>query len=229
MPTVTLPGGPTLRYSEWGRPDGAVVLLLHGLGSSSDTWRHIAPVLGERFRVIAFDARGHGQSEWTPTYSFTAMRDDAAALLDELGILAAIVVGHSMGAVTAYYLAASQPERVRLLVLEDMPPPDPSQPPQPLPRQSEPDDETDWKAVIAVRRWRNAPDQAWWGMAGDIQAKTLVLGGADSHLNQDRLRTLAETIPQGTFVSVDQGHRIHTDRPSAFLTAVEPFIAWFAR
>ena len=60
-----LPGGPTLNYREWGRPDGSVVLLLHGLTSSSQSWRNIAPVLGEQFRVIAPDARGHGGSEWT--------------------------------------------------------------------------------------------------------------------------------------------------------------------
>ena len=60
MATVSLPGGPTLSYREWGRPDGAVVLMLHGLGSSGASWRHVAPALGRRFRVIAPDARGHG-------------------------------------------------------------------------------------------------------------------------------------------------------------------------
>ena len=43
MATVRLPGGPTLNYREWGRPDGAVVLLLHGLTSSSQSWRNVAP------------------------------------------------------------------------------------------------------------------------------------------------------------------------------------------
>ena len=69
----------------------------------------MAPVLGERFRVIAPDARGHGDSEWTRDYSFDAMRDDVVGLIEALGILAAIVVGHSMGAVTAYQLAATDP------------------------------------------------------------------------------------------------------------------------
>ena len=78
MPIVRLPGGPALHYQEWGRPDGAVVLLLHGLGSSSDSWRHVGNALGERFRIIAPDARGHGGSEWTHDYSFEAMHDDVA-------------------------------------------------------------------------------------------------------------------------------------------------------
>lgn len=229
MATVTLPGGTTLSYREWGRPDGAVVLLLHGLGSSSDTWRNVAPVLGEHFRVIAPDARGHGDSDWATDYTFTALRDDVTALMDALGIMAAIVGGHSMGAATAFYLAATDPERIRLLVLEEMPPPDPAQPPQPLPRQPEPRADTDWRAVIAVRRWRNAPDRSWWDLATQVTATTLVLGGARSHLPQDRLRALAEAMPSATFTSVDLGHDIHEERPSEFLRAVEPFISWYAK
>ena len=67
------------------------------------------------------------------------MRDDVVGLMDGLGILGAIVVGHSMGALTAYRLAATRPELIRLLVLEEMPPPDPAKPPRPIPRQPEPD------------------------------------------------------------------------------------------
>jgi len=105
MPTVRLHGGPTLNYREWGRPDAAVVLLLHGLTSSSLGWKNVAPALGDRFRVMALDARGHGDSEWTRDYSFELMRDDVVRFMEHVGIVAAIVVGHSMGAVTAYQLA----------------------------------------------------------------------------------------------------------------------------
>lgn len=229
MATESLPGGPTLSYQEWGRPDGAVVLLLHGLRSSSDSWRHVAPVLGERFRVIAPDARGHGDSEWTQTYSRAEAMTDVEGLMDRLGVLAAIVVGHSMGAVTAFNLAATQPDRVRLLVLEDMPPPDPAKPPREFPRDPDPDDETDWKAVIADYRWLNAPDRSWWDLANQIPAKTLVVGAARSHLPQQRLRELAEAIPNATFTSLDLGHALHEERPSEFLRVVEPFISWFAK
>lgn len=229
MATVALPGGPTLSYREWGRADGSVVLLLHGLGDSSDTWRHVAPVLGERFRVIAPDARGHGDSEWTPDYSLDALRDDVAGFMDELGILAAIVVGHSMGALTAYQLAATMPDRLRLLVLEEMPPPDPAKPAQPYPREPYPDGHVDWRAVIAIRRWRNAPDKSWWGLAKQIATDTLVLSGMHSHLSQQRIQALAEAIPNATLTSLDLGHDIHTERPSEFLRVVEPFIAWYAK
>jgi pimeloyl-ACP methyl ester carboxylesterase len=229
MATVRLPGGPTLNYREWGRPDGAVVLLLHGLTSSSLSWRHVAPELGRHFRVTAPDARGHGGSEWTHNYSIELMRDDVVRFMEQLGILAAIVVGHSMGALAAYQLAATRPELVRLLVLEEMPPPDPANPPKPIPRQPEPGEDYDWRALIAVHRWRNAPPPTWWELASRIQANTLVLGAAHSTLRQDRLQELSRRIPNATFATMNCNHDGHEARPSEFLIPVEPFISRFAK
>jgi 3-oxoadipate enol-lactonase len=229
MATVRLPGGPTLNYREWGRPDGAVVLLLHGLTSSSQSWRNVAPALGEHFRVIAPDARGHGGSEWTHDYSFELMRDDVARFMEQVGILAAIVTGHSMGAVTAYDLAATRPDLIRLLVLEEMPPPDPARPPKPMPRRPDPGADYDWRAVIAVHRWQNAPPQGWWERAAQIQARTLVLGAAHSDLPQERMEELSRRIPDATFASMNSNHGGHEERPSEFLIPVEPFISWFAK
>jgi len=224
MATVTLPGGPTLNYREWGRPDGAVVLLLHGLTSSSASWRHVAPVLGQHFRCIAPDLRGHGESDWPGEYSMELFRDDVVGFMRELGILAAIPYGHSLGALVAYELAATQPDLVRMLVLEEMPPPDPADPPRPIPRQPEPDADHDWRAVIAVHRWRNAPPPGWWDYADRIRTETLVLGGQRSHLRQHRLQDLARRLEHGRFVSLDLDHDMHEDRPGEVLAVVEPFL-----
>jgi pimeloyl-ACP methyl ester carboxylesterase len=229
MATVRLPGGPTLNYREWGRPDGAVVLLLHGLTSSSLSWRRVAPELGRRFRVIAPDARGHGRSEWTRDYSMELMRDDVARFMEQVGILAAIVVGHSAGALTAYLLAATRPDLIRLLVLEEMPPPDPANPSKPIPRRPEPGADYDWRALIALLRWRNAPPPSWWELASRIQANTLVLGAAYSAHRQDRLQELSRRIPHATFASMNTDHDGHEARPSEFLIPVEPFISRFAK
>ena len=178
---------------------------------------------------MALDARGHGDSEWTHDYSFELMRDDVARFMERLGILAAIVVGHSMGAITAYQLAASRPELIRLLVLEEMPPPDPANPPKLLPREPDPDADYDWRAMIAVYRWRNAPPPGWWDFASQIQANTLVLGAAQSYLAQDRIEELSRRIPHGSFASMNCDHDGHEARPSEFLRHVEPFISWFAK
>jgi pimeloyl-ACP methyl ester carboxylesterase len=229
MATVSLPGGPTVNYREWGRPDGAVVLLLHGLTVSGRSWQNVAPVLAENFRVVAPDARGHGGSQWMRDYSFELMRDDVVKLMEQLGILAAIVMGHSMGALTAYELAATRPELIRLLVLEEMPPPDPANPPQPIPQRRDPSASYDWRAVIAVNRWRNAPPPDWWELASKIQANTLVLGAADSSLRQSRVEELSRRIPNATFATMNCTHDGHEERPSEFLIPVQPFISWFAK
>jgi pimeloyl-ACP methyl ester carboxylesterase len=229
MAEVRLPGGPTLSYQEWGRPDGAVVLMLHGLTSTGSTWRHVASALGEDFRVIAPDARGHGGSEWTRDYSVDAMVEDVVGFCEQVGILGAIVVGHSMGAVTAYALAARRPDLIRQLVLEEMPPPDPADPPRPLPHQHEPGDTTDWRAVVAFRRWRNAPPRDWWDLADRITAETLVISGSQSHLPAKRVEELSHRLPKGRFASLDLGHVPHEERPSEFLRVVQPFVAYFAK
>jgi pimeloyl-ACP methyl ester carboxylesterase len=229
MATVSLPGGPALNYREWGRPDGAVVLLLHGLTSSSLSWRNVAPLLSEQFRVIALDARGHGGSQWTHDYSFELMRDDVVRFMERLGILAAIVIGHSMGAVTAYALAATRPDLTRLLVLEEMPPPDPANPQKIYPRRPEPGADYDWRAMIAVYRWRNAPPPVWWDFASQIQANTLMLSAAQSDFRQDRVQELSRRIPHATLSSMNSNHDGHEERPSEFLRHVQPFISWFAK
>jgi pimeloyl-ACP methyl ester carboxylesterase len=226
--SVALSGGPTLVIREWGRPDGAVILLLHDLGSSGDSWRHVAPLLGQRFRVVAVDLRGHGGSSHTTDYSFEAMRNDVIRLLDALGFLGVIAIGHSMGGLVAYLLAATRPDLVRALVLEEVPPPDPANPPHEVPRRSRPDDPCDWRAISQVLRWRNDPPQEWWGLARRIACPALIVSATQSHLSQSRLAELARRMPLGEFVTVEGEHDLHELRPGEFDAAVEPFLTPWA-
>jgi pimeloyl-ACP methyl ester carboxylesterase len=83
--------------------------------------------------------------------------------------------------------------------------------------------------VIAVNRWRNAPPPDWWELASKIQAKTLVLGAADSSLRQSRVEELSRRIPNATFATMNSTHDGHEERPSEFLIPVQPFISWFAK
>lgn len=221
---LTTSGGLTVGYREWGRADGPVVVLLHGLSSDADTWALVGPGLGRRFRVIALDTRGHGRSDWATSYALSELRDDVLEAMDALGVLAAAVVGHSMGGVVAYLLAATHPDRVRALVLEDMPAPVPADPPREIPLGPEPGESTDWRAVAELLTWRNDPSPSWWDFAGDIGSQTLVVGGAESHVPQDRLAELAAQIPRGRFVSLDTTHTVHDDRPGEFLAVVFPFL-----
>lgn len=93
------------------------VLLLHGVGSSSETWGELLPLLGDR-RIIAPDYRGHGTSEAPqPPYVMDDFVDDAIRLLDELGIPRVHLIGFSIGALFAERLAIREPDRVRTLLL----------------------------------------------------------------------------------------------------------------
>jgi 3-oxoadipate enol-lactonase len=229
MPNVQLANGLTLRYREWGRPDGAAVLLLHGTTSDGSTWNHVAPVLGEHFRVIAPDLRGRADSEWPDEYSLPLMAEDVVAFMDALGILGAVVVGHSSGALVAFLVATGHPDRLRLLVLEEMPPPDAAKPPQELPLGPDPEGRYDWRAVLAIRRWLNAAHPDWWQLANGLRVRTLVVAGTSGPYDQGRMHDLANAMPDATFVSLDLGHTPHAERPSAFLQVVTPFLAPLAK
>jgi len=96
--------------------DGPAVLLLHGFPDSSRLWRHQVPALtAAGLRVIAPDLRGFGESDRpsrVADYAIPAVVADAAGLLDALVVDRAHVVGHDWGAVVAWALAATRPERV---------------------------------------------------------------------------------------------------------------------
>lgn len=105
-----------LRYNEAG--DGHPVVLLHGSGPGATGWSNFhlnIPTLAERFRVIAWDAPGWGQSDSAASADY----DHPAAvveLLDELGIEKAALVGNSMGGMTSVAVAARYPDRVSHLI-----------------------------------------------------------------------------------------------------------------
>jgi len=115
MPLVQA-NGIDLYYEETG--NGEPLLLISGLSGNTLGWEPIRPALAERFCAISFDNRGAGRSSAPPgPYSTRQMADDAAALLDRIGVARAHVVGLSLGGMIAQELALAYPERVDRLVL----------------------------------------------------------------------------------------------------------------
>ncbi|HBJ29822.1 MAG TPA: alpha/beta hydrolase, partial [Dehalococcoidia bacterium] len=105
-----------MRYLDWGG-DGAPVLALHGLASCAHWYDLVAPELSEKFRIIAPDQRGHGQTTQAPTgYDWQTLASDVAGLMSHLGINEYPVLGHSWGGNVAINLAANYPDRVSALV-----------------------------------------------------------------------------------------------------------------
>jgi pimeloyl-ACP methyl ester carboxylesterase len=102
---------------------GPPVILLHGLACGKRVWFHQIRALRSRFRVIAYDLRGHGLTDApaaAPEYSAAHLGRDLVNVLDALKIERAAVVGFSLGGAPALALAANKPERVSKLVLADV-------------------------------------------------------------------------------------------------------------
>lgn len=112
--------GIDIAYRFDGPARGRVVLLSNSLMSNYDMWDWTVPALSGRYRVLRYDTRGHGRSGTTPgPYSIELLSDDAAGLLDALGIGAAHVVGLSMGGMIGQQLGARYPDKVLSLALCD--------------------------------------------------------------------------------------------------------------
>lgn len=105
--------------------EGPPVVLLHGLAGHAEEWKETAAWLTREARVWALDARGHGLSARRPTdVSHRARVDDVTFVLDRLELEPVVLVGQSLGGLTALSVAARHGERVRGLVLVEAGPSD---------------------------------------------------------------------------------------------------------
>ena len=101
--------------------EGVPVLMIHGWPDSARLWRHQVPhLVGRGYRVITPDLRGFGRSgrpEDVAAYRLRNSVADMTAILDQLGIASAHVVGHDWGAAVAWFTAILNPDRVRTLTV----------------------------------------------------------------------------------------------------------------
>lgn len=118
-------GGIRLAGDAWGDPEGPLVLLQHGGGQTRHAWKNAGETLGAAgYHAVAFDARGHGDSDWAPDgdYSQDAMVDDLVRLVDELGGRRPVLVGASMGGGTSLVAVGEDRIDATALVLVDIAP-----------------------------------------------------------------------------------------------------------
>ncbi|MFG3103552.1 alpha/beta fold hydrolase [Streptomyces sp. NPDC048182] len=242
--------GRRLSYLDFGGP-GRPLLALHGHFGEGRTFTRLARDLGEEWRVIAPDQRGHGRSDRPADYTRAGYVADAAALLAHLGLTGVVVLGHSLGGVNAYQLAARDPALVRALVVEDI--------------GAEVHDDLSFslswphraptRAALLDRLGDSAPHLAdavrehpdGWGLAfdpkdmnasqerlngdhwtdwlaGDCPA-LLVRGSRSTVLDAGLARRMTERRPGTRLVELDAAHGVHQTVPDAFAAEVRRFLS----
>ncbi|MEJ8661843.1 alpha/beta fold hydrolase [Streptomyces sp. MS1.AVA.4] len=245
--------GRRLSFLDFGGP-GQPLLALHGHFSEGQTFARLARELAPDWRVIAPDQRGHGESDRPADYSREGYIADAVAVLDHLGLGEAVVLGHSLGGVNAYQLAARHPERVLALVIEDVGAivdddlsfclawPDRA------PSRAALIEELGESARYlgdAIREYSNG-----WGLAfhpEDMMAShklvkgdhwddwlatscpaLLVHGIHSDTLSADHAAVMMDRRPHTLLVHLPTGHTVHETDPDGFATAVSEFLASLA-
>ena len=126
MPFITVPDGTEIFYKDWGPKDAQPIVFHHGWPLSSDDWdNQLMFFLGQGYRVVAHDRRGHGRSTQTDTGNdMDTYVEDVKALARALDLKNAIHVGHSTGGgEVAHYVARAEPGRVAKAVLISAVPP----------------------------------------------------------------------------------------------------------
>jgi non-heme chloroperoxidase len=118
-------GGVHIAGDAWGPVDGPLVLLQHGGGQTRHAWKGTGEALGAAgYRAVAFDARGHGDSDWAPDglYGQDAMVRDLQCVLGALGQRRPVLVGASMGGGTSLVAVGESHVDATALVLVDIAP-----------------------------------------------------------------------------------------------------------
>jgi esterase len=121
--TLTV-NGLALHYLEWGDAEAPPIVCVHGYTGSADAFNALARHLEDRYRILALDVRGHGESAWSPTgaYSYADQAGDLAEFAARLRLDKFVLIGTSMGGIIAMAYAAEHAERLLGLVINDIGP-----------------------------------------------------------------------------------------------------------
>jgi pimeloyl-ACP methyl ester carboxylesterase len=233
--------------------DGPALLLTHGYSSTCAMWQGQIAALSSRHKLILWDMRGHGQSDYPQdpaAYSEALTVSDMAGLLDDLGVSRAIVGGLSLGGYMSLGFYRAHPERVRALLIIDT---------GPGFKKDEAREAWNRRALetaarfereglaalksasrerstarhrdatglaLAARGMLTQHDARVIELLPEIKVPSLVVVGADDAPFLAASDYMAAKIPAGKKVVIPHaGHAVNIDQPQAFIAAVEPFLA----
>ena len=239
--------GRHLAYHDSGA--GEPLLALHGHFGRGRTWARLEQRLAPKWRVVAPDQRGHGRSSRAEDYSREGYVADAVRVIEALALAPAVVLGHSLGGVNAYQLAARHPTLVRAVIVEDAPAELPERPdldlwdgrtfaslaelqaavPEPTLWESAIEDDDGWRFRFDpgdINRSRRQITGDFWAdwLAGEHPV--VLLHGLESDtLPTAQAREMARRRPNTRLVEFPgAGHTIHDDDPEGFALAVASFL-----
>ncbi len=113
-------------YRDWpsSKPNAPTLVLLHGYTGHARSWDHFAAAMTDRYRVLALDQRGHGQTDWAPPdrYDTSEMITDLEAFVAALGLNHFVLLGLSMGGLVSFGYAGKRPRELAKLVIVDIAP-----------------------------------------------------------------------------------------------------------
>ena len=250
MPTLDR-DGVRIHYEIHG--DGPPLILTHGYSSTSAMWgEQIAP-LSKHHRLILWDMRGHGQSDYPDdpkAYSEALTVADIAALLDAVGAERAVVGGLSLGGYMSLAFYRAHPERVRALLIIDTGPgfkKDDARDAwnerardtaerferegltvlKSASRERSSAQHRDAKGLaLAARGMLTQRDARVIELLPEIKVPSLIVVGADDTPFLAASDYMAAKIPGARKVVIPSaGHAVNIDQPQAFVDAVEPFLA----
>lgn len=116
--------GLQFHYLEWGDAEAPPIVFLHGGGLTAHTWDLVCAALASKFRCIALDQRGHGDTDWAPDldYAIATHAADTERFTEAMGLDRFALVGMSLGGLNAIHYASRHAQRLSHLVLVDVGP-----------------------------------------------------------------------------------------------------------
>ena len=222
-------------YCEIYGTTGPVVLMIHGNGGSLAAFKSNIPYFAAKYRVLAVDSRAHGKSrDDGAALTFELMADDFAALLDQLHVASADVIGWSDGGITALLLALRHPEKVHRLVASgaNLRPDATAFVPgvwEYERKQYEHDKDTAWKTAkekndrkVFMLDWLepNIPSAALRA----VQCPALIIAGDHDMIALEHTVEIYHSLPHAAlWVVPHSGHAVLQEHPEEFNRTVDAF------
>ncbi|GFT00400.1 hypothetical protein NPIL_145951 [Nephila pilipes] len=196
--------------------DKAPIIFLHGITASKEYWNEIPKNLANatKRKVYAIDSRNHGDSEWSEVFNFDCNVDDFLHFMDQIGVSKAILIGHSMGGITALKTALRAQSLTRLSDLQ-------------IQLKPTPDGRFEYKSNVTslLETLKNSADLMLEPTGVYDKPTCFIYGELSPFRVKDAEEHIKTLFPNSKLVGIENAmHTVHNDCPQDFTEAVIKFI-----